>query len=426
MKRLAIVGIANPVKVEGVSASQLFDFALHAANSGDARTAITIYEALERDKDVDVRCEARFRHGESLQNEHKLEAAAILYRAILDEKPKSQRVRLELAKVLAFMGHLGESRRELRQAQAGGLPPEISLLVGQFSAALRARRPLSGAFEVAFAPSTNVNRATSATTLDTVIAPLQLSPDARATSGIGVNLGGQIQLALPITQKIKLSARGSSQNTLYRAKRFDDSTFSAEGGVELQLGRSVLRTVGSRSYRFYGGHGYATINSGNLNLQHPLGKRSQMDIQLGFGHAKYLLNNLQSGDILDASVAYEGALSVRAGGRVALFAQRQTAYDPGYAFITGGGNALLWHELGKATVYATVSLSRLEGDARLSLFLDRRREWLYRAGIGSTFRQIKVAGFSPVIRVSYEHNISTVGIYSYKRLSTEFAITKAF
>jgi outer membrane protein len=86
--------------------------------------------------------------------------------------------------------------------------------------------------------------------------------------------------------------------------------------------------------------------------------------------------------------------------------------------------------MGKTTIFANVAARRLESDAGLILgpfgALPRRKEWFLRAGVGATFRQIEIAGFSPVVRVAYERNISTVGIYDYHRVNVDFGITRAF
>ena len=107
-----------------------------------------------------------------LEAQNRFADAAVLYRAILDEQPGAQRVRLQLARALLFAGDEGGAARALRQAQAGGLPPDVQQVVAQFQGALRAVQPVGGLLEVALAPSTNINRATRSNTLDTVIAPL--------------------------------------------------------------------------------------------------------------------------------------------------------------------------------------------------------------------------------------------------------------
>lgn len=426
MLMLSAPAFAAEQTVSGLSAAQMFEVARKAEAAGDAPTGETIYKALAKDPDIEVRNEARFRHGQALARQGKLADAAVLYRAILDEKPDAQRVRLELAAVLAQLGDMRGAGRAMRQAQAGGLPPEVAQLVSQFQGALRSMRPYGGSFELALAPSTNINRATTATTLDTIIAPFELSDDARAKSGVGVKLGGQGYLRLPLGKALRSTTRLSAQANLYRDGQFSDIIGSGETGLELVRKKGLFRMLGGRSYRWYGGDLYATTNTLSLGWQRPLGKRTQIELESGVGFSNYRSNNLQDGKLYDASVAVEQAFSKVAGARVALSAQRQTARDPGYATASGGVSLLGYRELGKTTLYATAALNRLEADKRLALYPRRRTEWSTRLGAGATFRQLKVAGFAPVLRVSYEHNASTIAIYDYKRFATELGISRAF
>lgn len=60
------------------------------------------------------------------------------------------------------------------------------------------------------------------------------------------------------------------------------------------------------------------------------------------------------------------------------------------------------------------------------LFPSRRVEWLARATLGATLRQASVRGFAPVVRLAYERNISTVGLFDFSRTGVELGITRAF
>lgn len=111
---------------------------------------------------------------------------------------------------------------------------------------------------------------------------------------------------------------------------------------------------------------------------------------------------------------------------LSLSANRQTARDPGYATASGALSGVYWHDFGKTTLFATTTGSRLEADARLSLFPERRRDWYLRVGGGAVFRKIEIAGFSPAMRIAYERNWSTVGIYDFHRVSTDFGVTRSF
>ena len=412
--------------VSGVSAVQMFDLATRAEKEHDTALATQIYEALATDPSLDARSEARFRHARLLIEQKRLADAAVLYRAILDEKPNAQRVRLELAALMARMGNMASARRALRQVQAGGLPPDVARLVDQYVAALRAAKPINASIELALAPSNNINRATTATKLDTVIAPFQISDDARAQSGLGLKLGGQISGRLPVGRHLDLVARLSGQGNFYRAGTFNDMTTSAQLGIEGVVRGLRLRPMAGHSRRWYGGQIYADTDTISLNAGRGVGRRAQVELDLALGRADYKLNDLQDGTIVTANLAYERALSQRMGGSVSLGMERVAARDLGYATLAFNGQGLIWREMGKTSLYLLTSISRLNADARLLLFADRRRDWLVRATVGATFRKLTVAGFSPIVRLSYEDNQSTVGLYRYHRLSGDVGITRAF
>jgi outer membrane protein len=412
--------------VTGLSPAQVMEFAANAQAAGDDATAIAAYKALDADPDADVRHEARFRHALLLEARGRLADAAVMLRAILDEKPGAQRVRLELAKVLALMGDERGAYRALRQAQAGGLPPDVAALVSQFTSAFRANKPYGLSVEFALAPDSNINRSTRADTLDTIIAPLELSDDAKQQSGIGLKLGAQAFARIPIGTSLNLAPRLSGQGNLYQASQFNDIAGSGQLGLEWTRGRSRFIPSVGRTYRWYGGTLYALTDTASLNWRRLLGNKAQLDADIAVGRSRYKLNPLQSGTITSASIGYERAFGARAGGSVTLSGQRQSATDPGYATVSGGLGLVYWREVGKATLYATADVRRLEGDARLLLFPKRRRETYSRISLGATFRHLQVAGFSPLVRASYERNASSVGLYDYDRNAVEVGIKRAF
>jgi hypothetical protein len=412
--------------VSGLSAVQVFEVAARAEQAGDAATALAVYEALARDPDGDVRAEARFRQARLLAEQRRYTEAAVALRAILDEKPDAQRVRLELANVMALMGDERGAARLLRQVQAGALPPEVALAVDQFSNALRSRKPYGASLELALAPDSNINRATSASTLDTVIAPLELSPDAQQQSGVGARIGGQAYVRSPLSPSVHLSLRVSGQANLYSSSAFNDTVGSWQMGVEKTGAKTRWSPTLGQSYRWYGGALYAVTDTASLNWRRALGQRAQIEADIAVGSNQYKLNSLQDGELYDVSVSYERALSATSGGSISLSAQRQTAEDPGYATRSGGLGVVYWREVGRTTVFLSGNARGLTGDARLGLFTDRREETFLRASAGATFRYVRIKGFSPLVRVSHERNKSTVGLYDYNRNSVEFGLTRAF
>lgn len=409
-----------------VKATDLFNLATQAEAAGNAADAEAIYRALSHDPDGEIRSEARFRLGMMLARLGRNRDAAIEFRAILDEKPDAGRVRLELARVLTALGDDAAARRELRQAQAGGLPPRVAQVVDQFAQALRSRKPWGASVEFALVPDSNINRATDAETLDTIIAPLELSRDARQQSGLGARAAGQVYARIPVAADLSLLPRISGQGEFYRKGGFDDVSASALIGLEWSPGRERIRPSVGGTFRWYGGALYAGTATASVDWQHPLGRKAQLTTTLTVADTDYRQNDLQDGLLLNGSVAYERAFSARSGGSVTLSATRQTARDPGYANAAGGVSLLYWREMGRTTAYANAGIRRLEADERLFLFPERRRDWNFTLGVGATFRALQWKGFAPLIRFEYERNASTVGIYDYRRTAATFGITRAF
>ncbi|OYU01634.1 MAG: hypothetical protein CFE36_09895 [Sphingomonadaceae bacterium PASS1] len=414
------------VSAAGISAVQMFEIAEKAKQEGNFAAAETVYAALVKDPDIEIRTEARFRLAQMLTSQNRFSDAAIIYRAILDEKPDAQRVRLELASLLARLGDVGSAQRELRLAQAGGLPPDVARLIDQFTDALRAGRPAGASVEIALAPDNNINRATRSETLDTIIAPFDLSEDAQAKSGLGLALKGQAYARVGIDSRDQLLVRLSGSADLYRESQFDDVSVGIQAGPEMRSGKDRLNFSGGFSQRWFGGELYSEIISASANIQHPFGTKTLMTGNVSVSTFDNKSNDLQDGTIYAASAGYERAFSSRFGAGLTLGGVRQALSDPGYATTSGALSAFAFRELSGTTLVASLGYSHLEADVRLFLFPRRRIDERYTASLAATFRQVQYLGFAPILRLEYERNDSSVGLYDYKRIAGSIGITRAF
>ncbi len=396
-----------------------------ARAAGQMAEAEAIYDALSQDADADVRAEAGFRKGMMLADARRFAEAAASFRAVLDEKPEAAGVRLELARMLAAIGEENAARRAIRQAQATGLPDDVALTVRQFDALLRFSRPYGGSISFALAPDSNINRATQARTLDTVIAPLTLSEDARERSGVGAKVAGQAFVRVKLGEGLALIPRVSASGIFYREQAFKDVSGTVLIGVEKRSKLNRISASLGGTWRSYGGAAYARTFTAAADWTRPIGLQGQMTIRASASHADYLRNDLQDGPLYEVSANWERAVATRAGFDVTVSGYRQVASDPGYSTGSAGVTALAWQELGRMTLVASVGATRLEGDERLFLFLDRRREWLVQSNVACTFRQLAVAGFAPSARLVIERNYSTVGLYDYRRMAVELSVSRA-
>lgn len=416
---------AQPLRAD-LSAAEVLALADRARAIGRLQEAETLYDAVARDPNLELRTEARFRKGMMFAAAGRNRDAADTFRRLLDEKPGATRVRLELARVLAAMDDPAGARKALRQAQAAGLPPEVAAVVDQFAGALASRKRFGGSVQLALAPDSNINRATSAKTLDTVIAPLTLSEEAQAQSGLGAKIGGQAYARQPLTDRLAVLGQASVSANLYRQNQFNDVSASALIGPEIETGAQRWRPAVGVTRRFYGGSLYASTTTVRVDWLRPLGRRTQVEAQGSLSQASYRLNDLQNGEIGDIGATVQHAFSARTGGSLSATASRQTARDAGYATTSGGMTAVLWREIGSQTLFGALGFSALRADARLFPFTAVRDETLYRVVAGTTFGRFAVRSFAPVVRVVHETNRSTVGIYSFTRTSVELGLERRF
>jgi outer membrane protein len=407
--------------------AELFRFADGARDAGDFVTAEQGYRALAANTDVEVRSEARFRLALMLADRQKRwREAAVELRKILDEKPSVARVRLELARMNAMMGRIGAAEREFRAAQAAGLPPDVEQVVRFYARALSETKPYGGSLEIAIAPDSNINRATRSDTLGTIIGDFTLDDDAKAKSGIGLSLRGQGYLRGALGGQAKLLLSLSSSADVYGDRAFNDFVIGAQVGPEFASGSDRLSLSVGPAWRWYGMVPYSLNASANATWQHPAGKRSQLRVEGVVARIDNRRNDLQDSWTFTLSAGIDRQFSARAGGGMQVYGVRDAASDPGYATATGGIGGYLFREFGKTSAVLTFGYSRLEADARLFLYPNRRRDDRFSVGLAGTFRALRIGTFAPLARVRWERNRSTVELYDYNRLSGEFGIVSAF
>ncbi len=410
-----------------LNAAQMFAYADAARDKGDFATAEAAYRALSHDPQPELRTEARFRLGMMLADQmRKYREAAVEFRKILDDKPDTPGVRLQLARMQAQLGDLGAARRELRAVRANTLPPEVDQMVRFYANALESMKNVGGSLELALAPSNNINRATTSDTLGTVIGDFTLNDDAKAKSGIGLSVRGQTYARLPLSAKVDVLARLSGDADLYRHSDFNDMALAAQIGPQWRWGADRLSLSATGGWRWYGGDPYSVHFGATGNWLHPTGKRSQIRLDGSVLRIDNRRNDREDATTYTLAGTVERAFSSRFGGGAQLSAQRAVARDAGYSTARGALDLYLFRELGKTTVVVNAGYARLEADERLFLYPERRKDNRYSAALSATFRSLRIGTIAPLARIKYEYNQSSIEIYQFDRVSVEFGITAAF
>ena len=407
--------------------AELFSLANDARKRRQFDVAEKVYRALAEHPQIDLRTEARFRLALMLADDVARPVdAAVLLRMILDEQPDASRVRIELARIQVMLGNYEAAGRELRAAQAAGVPAEVDRLLRFYTLALESRKPFGANLEVGFAPDTNINRATSSDTLSTIIGDFDLSENARATSGIGVFARGQAYYRQRVGSQLDMLYRLNGQARVYEDGAFNDYALSVQAGPQMKSGADEITLSALASQRWFGGEPYLTSYGVSINYRHPMDPRTRLTADLTGNVANDRKNDLRDSDRLGLALGVDRAFSARSGGGLRVSADRQMARDPGYSHASEGVQAYTFREFGSVTLVLDASYSHLEADRRLFLYPRRRIDDRFEVGVAGTFRSLRVDRFAPTIGFNWEKNTSTVGIYDYQRLSAEVGISAAF
>jgi len=407
-----------------VSTTDMLALAERFTSQGQIVRAERILQALVHDPNSDVRNEARFRLALIYEKLGRERDAAVLLRAILDEKPNTAAVRVRLALLLQKMGDDEAARRELRAVRVTDLPPNIARFVDRLAAAAQAHKPLSFQVELALAPDSNINRATRSDTIGTVIGDFQI--DEGEKSGVGAAARGYAQWRLKLTEHLNLVSRALGDARIYRDGEFNDITAGLSTGPEWQIGATTLSAEVGGSQQWFGNDKYQRLWRVSGSVLQPIDKVSQLRMDVSRRWVNDEINDLRDGAGVGLLGRYERALSPRLAIVATGALDRFDAEDRAYSTWSWSAGMSAYREVGRMTLNAGVDYGVLESDERLLLFPHKRDDRLIRLQIGSVFRQFTFAGFAPVARLIYERNKSSVEFYDYRRVRTEFGISRAF
>jgi hypothetical protein len=428
----AVAALATPTapavapRIVRLNMEQVFSLADAAQERGDVRVAEAAYEALAHDPNKQVRAEALFRHAKLLAKAGRLDSAATLFRTLLDERPDAIGARLELVRALDQMGDKDAAWRELRSAQASGLPSRVARLVDRYSEALRSARPMGASLEIAIAPDSNISRSTRSDTLGTVLGDFEIDDDSKAKSGLGLALRGQGYRRFGLGEGSSILVRASGFADLYKKSEFNDIALDVAAGPEFLAGRSRVQLELGATQRWFGQDPYLRSARVKGTWTLPVDRRSQLRIGASATLNDNQQNDLQDGKRFSAELAFERALSASMGAALTLSADREVARDPAYSTRGWRAGVMAWRDIGRTTFTAGVDFGRLRADDRLALFPDERSDRYYRLSLGATLRQFTFAGFAPVTRLVIERNHSTIEFHDFKRTRTEFGVVRPF
>lgn len=409
-----------------VGGPQLLQLAARAERQGDLLLAERGYIALTNDRQRGVRNEARFRLARLRVAGSDLAGGARLLRQILDEEPGTARVRLELATILEKLGDESSARRELRAAQASRPPALLARLIDRYAASLRDRRPFGAEFKVALAPDSNINRATTADRLDTVIGEFDIEEDSDAKSGLGLNIEGSAFARVALGGSAAMIVQAGGRALRYKDASFNRMTLAGRAGVQVEVNGSQLSLNLAGQQHRLGGRAALVSRGIEVGWSRPISRRTHLRLDGGRALLNNRFNRLEDARLTTVGASIDHALSPRAGLSFSLSGARKSARDAAYSTLSIDTQAGGWREVGPLTLALSVGLGRLRADERLAILPAARRDRSMAISAGITSRKLNWRGLAPSIRLQFERVHSNIAIFEMRRRTVEIGFIRAF
>ncbi len=404
---------------------QLFALADNLFADGDKPGAAEILRALTLDKHPELRAEARFRLAAVLESMNDFAGSAAVLRELLAEQPEANRARLELARLLERMGKVDEARSEIGRVEQIGIPPEVQANVRRFASRLSPAKRRGLTLELTAGPDSNINRSTTSPFIDTIIAPFELSDDARRIGGFGVT-GVARAYSRDSIGPLALLTRINGRADLYDKTRFNDFQLSADSGPEFTLGKLRVRPSGIVERRWFGGDLYAKGFGGDVSLLAPLSAKSQVELRVSRVKQDILPNRGQDGWRTGFDISFTQVLGPRTTSQLALRHARLDARFKPESVRLWGGSVLLAHEARAATLFGEIAFASAKGVEPLFLFGERRRDQRWDITAGAIFTRALPGGMRPLVRVTQSDSRADIVLWDFRRTRLDVGLTRSF
>lgn len=435
---VALSGAATAQKVS-TTADGAFRVAMHLVEKGAYGEAEQILQTLAAapPEAVDQRLVDRISAKIAFEKGDVQEAIRLLD-AVLAYDPNDWDARYDLATILALDRRDRAAARQLRIIITRSDVPALIDRARRDLRGIEERRLVEMQFRATAAPSTNVNAATSARTIEynlgNTVLDLDLDERARQTSGVGANwvLGTTIRPRL--SRRKGRTVRGHfmvrGQLADYPNADFDQGSVTLEAGFRRNNpapgGMGVFVTsMYDRAY--FGAAPYAERVGVRAAVSRSLGKRYTVSTEISAQHAAYDDRATRDGPVVGVSM--RGTMVpvpwARAGLSVAV-SREDTAASPlaNTRYTVGPSLSLLGPWKTRLGVFPSVSFRQF--DEQRFGELELREDWTYDIATQVGKSDWVLNGFYPSLLYRFTDNKSTVALYDYKRHTMDISFSRSF
>ena len=318
-----------------------------------------------------------------------------------------------LAYRLALAGNLDAARRSIVLARLG---------------AIEDRRDLRISLSGAIAPDSNVNGATSATTIDLYGLPFSLSDDARRRAGVSATVSASLERRIRMAGPYALTVGGSAVVLEASGRAFDQNQIALFAGPEVKLAEHA-RLALLATYRDidYGGADLETWRGLQLTGEAYGDPQTRWDGSTHLDHIDSQRAAALEGWAYGAQFSRTRFLGPSALWRASLNldAHALTSSEASYRearLAVGRLFALPFSSLGYLEPYGHERV--FEG--RSSIFGVRRADREVGASLRISRRDWRVKGAFPFVQTTISRSSSNVALGRYSRQRVEFGFTRDF
>jgi hypothetical protein len=371
--------------------------------------------------------EARFLLAEIERRRGNLNGAVAIYRAVLENYPELDRVRLELAATLAAAGNDADAEQEYFRVLRNVPPGTVSARIRNALAAIEDRKSFLWDFGISLAGDSNINAAPRDRNVTIFGLPFVLSEESRVQSGMGVRVTAAGEWRPKLSDEIRLRLGGNLFDVDYQGGRFDNQGADGRAGLQLTKERWSVSLLGLGSAHYYGGALYSSSYGGRIEntwlASERMAVHGDSDVQYVSVPAFHGVNGIQWSVGVSPVYAFRpnvsGWLNLGYGARdarVKVFSYGSERLGIGGRIDTNWG----------VTLTAEADAIRYNYGAPNPFFGTTESDLLKRASIAAAFPRFAVLGLTPTLSVSYDNNSSSFVASRYERTNFEFSFSRRF
>ncbi|MES2327219.1 MAG: surface lipoprotein assembly modifier [Pseudomonadota bacterium] len=393
--------------------------------AGDVAMATTLLQQRIATNPRDV--EAYFLLGMIAVRQRAYGTANKYFREALAIAPGQVRIRLELARVLFLQGNYRSALRHFQLVETGHLPPAVRKNVDRFIGAIRNAKDWSYNLDIALAPDTNINNATSASEALILGLPFTIDQSARRKSGTGLALSANIEFAPRVAKHVRWRMGAFTVRRDYRRTTFDDHVYGAYTGPRTQAGAFDISILAFASIRDYGGRVYQHSLGGRLEGAYYTSPKTVAQLTVNVEHLSFPAAPAQDGMLLTLDAGLIKAFTPVSSGSAEVAAFRQASSSNYYSNRGGLLGFSYRRELaGGFGIELRPSISYARYDAADPLFGRRRTDFNKEISLSAANQKFSVWQFTPRLTYRYSQRSSSIGVYSYRQHRLEIGLATDF